>query len=652
MKLDISSADRTMQYGSEVSPRTIKSSLHTIKSETDNSVIDPYHNTQMDSVSMGSSLFESDKRICVEVNTVSYVIGSKNGSSSHTEEEYKSSDLVDPKNVTESPKMTFEATQRTDIYAHSTSAVAGESQLHTSQVELCIPQTKNSDDHETLPKEEKVDESVGSPGTPLMDEQPYSPCLNVPDCIGDSLRKKYKFVGGGTEPKNEFDGSVKEAKSVDVQPSLSLSDVTVNYDNSILNHPNIGERSYTPPLIPKGNIHSQTPSVLEDGKKISRTSSGVIDSLPSTVLNCSVDTSATKTETLESKLLGSGDNYLFSGSGVNSQNADPGINSESTATLTLGAVTEQSASSSQDSGTLAAGEEEKVAAAQPRTESIDDKRNLSDISPSKKQTNCEKKCTSSSGCQDMPNRKDVQRRHSNSSSSSRRNDSGHRSSKDKSDHREKKFESSAADSSSHERRSSDSKETDRKERSHSSSSSDRKHHCSRCYKRSKIKRASIGVQCRRDKTIDKYVKYGSADSTSLGTGLKVDYQTKHFSLPRPLPYIRPGLEQLKYGRFIRIETYANGGATVVHMYQDEIDCLNKEEMEELTQEYFKVSVQHSVCFEIVLLSFFLSLFCKPQVKNYIFSLCACILNSCQQSSQNSRFCFVSCSLEYRSRTHF
>jgi hypothetical protein len=86
------------------------------------------------------------------------------------------------------------------------------------------------------------------------------------------------------------------------------------------------------------------------------------------------------------------------------------------------------------------------------------------------------------------------------------------------------------------------------------------------------------------------VKYGSADSTSLGAGLKIDYQTKHFSLPRPLPYNRHGLELLKYGRFIRIETYANGGATVVHMYQDEIDGLNKEEMEELVQEYFKVRV--------------------------------------------------------------
>ncbi|PNF18145.1 hypothetical protein B7P43_G02622, partial [Cryptotermes secundus] len=336
------------------------------------------------------------------------------------------------------------------MYAHSTSAVAGESQLHTSQVELCIPQTKNSDDHETLQKEEKVDESVGSPGTPLMDEQPYSPCLNVPDCIGDSLRKKHKFGGGGgTEPKNEFDDNVKDVKSMDVQPSLPLSDVTVNYDKSILNHPNTGERSYTPPLVLKGKTHS-----LEDGKKTCRTISSDVDSLPSAVLNCNVDISATKTEPFESKLVDSGNSYLISGCGVHSENADPGINSESTATLTLGAVTEQCAPCSQDNGTVAASEDEKVAAAQPRTESIDDKGNVSDVSPLKKQTDCEKKGTSSSGCQDMSSRKNVHRRHSNSSSSSRRNDSGHRSSRDKSDHREKKFESSAADSSSHERRSS------------------------------------------------------------------------------------------------------------------------------------------------------------------------------------------------------
>lgn len=588
MKFDKSPADRTMHYGSDVSHRTVNPSLHTVKCETDNSVIDPYYNSQMGSSSMGSSLLETDKD---EVN-VSCMIGTKDDYTSHAEEVYKSSDLSDQKDVAENPKMTFETTHRTDMYAHSISAGASELQLRTSRVELCMPQTENSGDHETLPKEEKVDESVDSPGTPLMDEQPYSPSLNMPDCIGYSLRRKCKFGAGETEPKTELCDSVNDAISVDVEHSLPLYDVTVNDDSSIVNLPNTGENSNTPPLVTEGVLRSQTSSVLEDGKKTSRTiSSGVIESAPVTESNCSVDTGATKTEFVENKLWDSGDNFLLSGPGINSLIADPGIISDSIATLTLGPVTEECASYLQESGAVAAGEEEKVAAAQPTAEFIDNRRNLSAISPLKKQSNCEKKCTNSAGCQDISGRKDVPRRHSNSSSSSnRRNDSGHRSNSDKSDLREKKVESSAIDTSSHERRSSDSKETDRKERSHSSSSSDRKHHCSKCYKRSKIKRASIGVQCRRDKTVDKFVKYGSADSTSLGAGLKIDYQTKHFSLPRPLPYNRHGLELLKYGRFIRIETYANGGATVVHMYQDEIDGLNKEEMEELVQEYFKVRV--------------------------------------------------------------
>lgn len=109
------------------------------------------------------------------------------------------------------------------------------------------------------------------------------------------------------------------------------------------------------------------------------------------------------------------------------------------------------------------------------------------------------------------------------------------------------------------------------------------------------------------------MKHGYPDSSSRGGVLKIDYQTKHFSLPRPLPYTQPCLEQLKFGRFIRIETYANGGATVVHMYQDEIDCLNKEEMEELVQEYFKVRVQYTPYFFVtVLLSLYFSLSCKSQ----------------------------------------
>ncbi|KAF4532614.1 hypothetical protein B566_EDAN013519 [Ephemera danica] len=92
--------------------------------------------------------------------------------------------------------------------------------------------------------------------------------------------------------------------------------------------------------------------------------------------------------------------------------------------------------------------------------------------------------------------------------------------------------------------------------------------CSKCYKRSKIKRASIGVQCRRDKSMGKHVAFD----------LKC-------VMPRPVPLT---VEPLKYSPLIRVETYPNGGASVVHLYQDEIKDLSKEAMSELVEEYFKV----------------------------------------------------------------
>uniref|UniRef100_A0A1B6IGQ5 Round spermatid basic protein 1-like protein n=1 Tax=Homalodisca liturata TaxID=320908 RepID=A0A1B6IGQ5_9HEMI len=99
-----------------------------------------------------------------------------------------------------------------------------------------------------------------------------------------------------------------------------------------------------------------------------------------------------------------------------------------------------------------------------------------------------------------------------------------------------------------------------------------KHSCSRCHKRSKIKRASIGVQCRRDKTFEKFVsKNGKSD--------------KNMPMPRPVPLCE---ESLKYGHLIRVETYPNGGASVVHLYQDEIQNLSSTEMDELVTEYFKI----------------------------------------------------------------
>ncbi|KAH0545965.1 uncharacterized protein LOC123269413 [Cotesia glomerata] len=127
-----------------------------------------------------------------------------------------------------------------------------------------------------------------------------------------------------------------------------------------------------------------------------------------------------------------------------------------------------------------------------------------------------------------------------------------------------------------------------------SRSSDR-HRCSRCYKRSKIKRASIGVQCRRDRNATplQLQRKDSEFTHPANVNLRLHLETKSCKLLQQITGIAPikyneELEGLKYRKFIHIEPYPNGGATVVHMYQDEIDGLSKEQMDELTQEFFKV----------------------------------------------------------------
>ncbi|XP_070171374.1 uncharacterized protein [Polyergus mexicanus] len=113
-----------------------------------------------------------------------------------------------------------------------------------------------------------------------------------------------------------------------------------------------------------------------------------------------------------------------------------------------------------------------------------------------------------------------------------------------------------------------------------------KRHCSRCQKRKGIKRASIGVQCKRDR----HVLCGKPLSFSKSTNenLRLNLQTKNYKMLNNPVVKSELLEGLKYKKFIHIETYPNGGATVVHMYQDEIESLSREQMEELAQEYFKV----------------------------------------------------------------
>ena len=62
--------------------------------------------------------------------------------------------------------------------------------------------------------------------------------------------------------------------------------------------------------------------------------------------------------------------------------------------------------------------------------------------------------------------------------------------------------------------------------------------------------------------------------------------TKHESLPRPSSL---ATSKYKYGHLMHVETYPNGGATVCHMYEDEIKHLSPEQREEIAREFLDVS---------------------------------------------------------------
>lgn len=113
-----------------------------------------------------------------------------------------------------------------------------------------------------------------------------------------------------------------------------------------------------------------------------------------------------------------------------------------------------------------------------------------------------------------------------------------------------------------------------KSSSHRGSSSSSSRDCSRCYRRSKIKRVNTGVQCCKYGEPFKYI-------TPTTTPLK-NTQTLACNMTDSL------YSDLKYGRYFHVEVHTNGGASIVHMYQNEIDSLSDSEMEELTEEFFRV----------------------------------------------------------------
>lgn len=189
-------------------------------------------------------------------------------------------------------------------------------------------------------------------------------------------------------------------------------------------------------------------------------------------------------------------------------------------------------------------------------------------------------CSSSSGTSNRSSEKEKDRSKKEHSSDKLNHDKHRKHSENSCHSSSSKHHSSSSSKGSS---SSASKYVDRK---HDDSS--RKHFCHKCYKRSKVKRASIGVQCRRDKSIGKYVT-----QISIGGGSVKKVYTKisdkyYGSVFRPIPSSEFGIENLKYNNLIKIETYPNGGASVVHMDQHEINSLSSTELKELATEFFKI----------------------------------------------------------------
>lgn len=125
-------------------------------------------------------------------------------------------------------------------------------------------------------------------------------------------------------------------------------------------------------------------------------------------------------------------------------------------------------------------------------------------------------------------------------------------------------------------------------------SAEKRQQCPKCHKRSKIRKANVGVQCRRDKNLilPNYCNSVALNSHKCSNvdNMRLNLQTKNAKLLTIKSETSPFLDGLKYKDFIHIETYPNGGATVVHMYQDEIDTLTPEQLEELAREYFEVTI--------------------------------------------------------------
>eukprot|EP00095_Tigriopus_kingsejongensis_P012585 maker-scaffold642_size120736-snap-gene-0.17 protein:Tk12585 transcript:maker-scaffold642_size120736-snap-gene-0.17-mRNA-1 annotation:"round spermatid basic protein 1" len=93
------------------------------------------------------------------------------------------------------------------------------------------------------------------------------------------------------------------------------------------------------------------------------------------------------------------------------------------------------------------------------------------------------------------------------------------------------------------------------------------------------RRAHIGVQCRRDRSLNKHVGFQSTGGTPT-SGPHAGY-----SLANPCPVL--GTAQYKYGYLMRVEVYPNGHGKVLHLWEAELSHFSEEEREDLAREFLR-----------------------------------------------------------------
>ena len=110
-------------------------------------------------------------------------------------------------------------------------------------------------------------------------------------------------------------------------------------------------------------------------------------------------------------------------------------------------------------------------------------------------------------------------------------------------------------------------------------------------RREKTSRASIGIQCRRDKTLPRTVTH----QTSIPQNSSNDLPTSGprffgYSMANPLRNLAED-RVYTYGRLMYVEVYPNGGGKVLHSWQDDLDLLSEQEnaifAKEFTTEAFR-----------------------------------------------------------------